>query len=115
MYKQNKQIFVELGERVRKRRLELGYTQETLAEMLGTSEQTISFTETGSKGLKLENFIKLCSVLETSPDYLITGREPASVIFRDLDTLTDEQYERVSAIIKNCIALCKDEQNKKGV
>lgn len=106
----DKNIFLDIGERVKKRRLELGYTQEYVAELLDTSPQMISFTETGRKALKLVNFIKLCSVLELSPDYLITGREPSNTLFEGMDKLTDEQYARVSKIIKETIALCLNEK-----
>lgn len=104
-----KLYFINMGERIRKQRLKLGFTQENLAEMIDASIQMISDTECGKKGLRLENFIKLCSVLKVSADYLITGREPASVLFQDVENLTEEQYEHVSNIIKSCIALCKND------
>ena len=70
----NKKLFEDIGKRVKKRRIELGYTQEYLAEKMDVSIQMISGTESGKKALKLENFIKFCEILETTPDYLIKGR-----------------------------------------
>ena len=107
----NKKLFEDIGKRVKKRRIELGYTQEYLAEKTDVSIQMISGTESGKKALKLENFIKFCEILETTPDYLIKGRDPASILIEEMKQLTDTQIERINAVIKQCIEMCK-EQNE---
>ena len=107
----NKKLFEDIGKRVKKRRIELGYTQEYLAEKMDVSIQMISGTESGKKALKLENFIKFCEILETTPDYLIKGRDPASILIEEMEQLTDTQIERINAVIKQCIEMCK-EQNE---
>lgn len=107
----NKKLFEDIGKRVKKRRIELGYTQEYLAEKMDVSIQMISGTESGKKALKLENFIKFCEILETTPDYLIKVRDPASILIEEMKQLTDTQIERINAVIKQCIEMCK-EQNE---
>ena len=107
----NKKLFEDIGKRVKKRRIELGYTQEYLAEKMDVSIQMISGTESGKKALKLENFIKFCEILETTPDYLIKGRDPASILIEEMKQLTDTQIERINAVIKQGIEMCK-EQNE---
>lgn len=107
----NKKLFEDIGKRVKKRRIELGYTQEYLAEKMDVSIHMISGTESGKKALKLENFIKFCEILETTPDYLIKGRDPASILIEEMKQLTDTQIERINAVIKQCIEMCK-EQNE---
>ena len=107
----NKKLFEDIGKRVKKRRIELGYTQEYLAEKMDVSIQMFSGTESGKKALKLENFIKFCEILETTPDYLIKGRDPASILIEEMKQLTDTQIERINAVIKQCIEMCK-EQNE---
>ena len=107
----NKKLFEDIGKRVKKRRIELGYTQEYLAEKMDVSIQMISGTESGKKALKLENFIEFCEILETTPDYLIKGRDPASILIEEMKQLTDTQIERINAVIKQCIEMCK-EQNE---
>lgn len=107
----NKKLFEDIGKRVKKRRIELGYTREYLAEKMDVSIQMISGTESGKKALKLENFIKFCEILETTPDYLIKGRDPASILIEEMKQLTDTQIERINAVIKQCIEMCK-EQNE---
>ena len=100
----NKKLFEDIGKRVKKRRIELGYTQEYLAEKMDVSIQMISGTESG-------NFIKFCEILETTPDYLIKGRDPTSILIEEMEQLTDTQIERINAVIKQCIEMCK-EQNE---
>ena len=107
----NKKLFEDIGKRVKKRRIELGYTQEYLAEKMDVSIQMTSGTESGKKASKLENFIKFCEILETTPDYLIKGRDPTSILIEEMEQLTDTQIERINAVIKQCIEMCK-EQNE---
>lgn len=60
----NKKLFEDIGKRVKKRRIELGYTQEYLAEKMDVSIQMISGTESGKKALK-QNFVKFSKLLPT--------------------------------------------------
>lgn len=108
---ERKTFNIAMGERIQARRTELGLTQEVVAEMLDISVQTLSETENGKKGLKLTNLTKLCCILNTSTDYILTGREPASVILHELDELPPEQAEKIRKIIKSCIDLCKNDTN----
>lgn len=111
----NKKLFEDIGKRVKKRRIELGYTQEYLAEKMDVSIQMISGTESGKKALKLENFIKFCEILETTPDYLIKGRDPASILIEEMKQLTDTQIERINAVIKQCIEMCKEQNEQQEI
>lgn len=106
----NSDLFEGIGRRVRKRRIELGYTQEYLAELMNVSIQMISGTESGRKALKLENFIKLCDVLETNPDYLISGRDTTTVFAEELEALSQNQIEKIMGIVRECISLCRSEK-----
>ena len=111
----NKKLFEDIGKRVKKRRIELGYTQEYLAEKMDVSIQMISGTESGKKALKLENFIKFCEILETTPDYQIKGRDPASILIEEMEQLTDTQIERINAVIKQCIEMCKEQNEQQEI
>lgn len=103
----NKELLVGMGNRIRQARLELDYKQEYVAERMGISVQTFSDTERGKKGLKLTNIIKLCSILNVSIDYILTGREPK--LIDEADNLTDGQAEQIRNIIKSCIKLCSND------
>ena len=63
----------QIGQRIRKHRERSRLSQEQLAERIDVSSQTISTAETGKKRLRVENIIKICEVLEISPDYLLLG------------------------------------------
>ena len=64
-----------IGDRVKEARNAKGWNQPELAERMGVSIQTIGNIETGAKGTKLSNFIKLCEILEVSADYLLFGKK----------------------------------------
>ena len=65
----------ETGERVKKRREELGYTRTDLAKTSGVSESTIAFIEQGRSAPNLETLILLCQGLQQSADYIIGLRD----------------------------------------
>jgi transcriptional regulator with XRE-family HTH domain len=62
---------VELGERVRKRRIELRWSQEKLAEMAGVSLNTVSRVEGGQSDMSIEVFRKLANSLGVSASELL--------------------------------------------
>lgn len=62
-----------MGMRIRARRKTLGYTQQYLAEILWVKEETISNYENDKVDIKGSVVCKLAEVLETTPDYLLTG------------------------------------------
>ncbi len=66
-------LLTQIGQRIRKHRERSRLSQEQLAERADVSSQTISTAETGKKRLWVENIIKICEVLEISPDYLLLG------------------------------------------
>lgn len=76
----------EIGIRIVERRKELKLTQEQVAERMNVSIQMISNIERGNKAIKVDNLLKLCNILKTSTDYILTGKRTDS----DFDTLTDK-------------------------
>ncbi len=62
-----------MGERLKKHRKELHFTQEEIAEKLGISVKHYSEVERGLTGLSIENLIKLSTILGISIDYIIKG------------------------------------------
>ncbi|MBR6739372.1 MAG: helix-turn-helix transcriptional regulator, partial [Oscillospiraceae bacterium] len=60
----NEELQRAMGERISKRRKQLGFTQEQLAAGMDVSTQMISYVEQGRKAIRPENLIKLCSVLD---------------------------------------------------
>lgn len=64
----------KIGVRIVERRKELKLTQEQVAERMNVSIQMISNIERGNKAIKIDNLLKLCDILQTSTDYILTGK-----------------------------------------
>ncbi len=65
--------YIDLGRRVRKQRIALGWTQEELAEKVGMSTSFIGHVERGSRKASLETLIAIANAMEISTDYLLAG------------------------------------------
>jgi len=67
-------IIMTVGERIKKRRLELGWTQETLCIKVGLSKSFLSELESGKRNVSAENLLTIAQVFGLSLDYLMTGK-----------------------------------------
>lgn len=68
-----------IGDRIKSRRIELGYTQELLATKLGyKTKGSIAKIENGEQSLTPERLYDIAKVLEISPSYL-AGWEDGAV------------------------------------
>lgn len=77
-------------------------TQEELAEKLGVSTQMISNLELGKKAIRPENLARVCSALELSADFILTGtntKTAADIVAEKLIQLTAEELQMVSEMI----------------
>ena len=64
-----------IGERLKFIRKLKGMTQTQLAKAIGVDQSAISQIERGdSKGANAENLLKIAAVLQTNPQWLLTGR-----------------------------------------
>ena len=57
--------------RIRELRLEKGWRQVDLAELMHTKQQTIARYETGQLGIDAETICKFCDVFGCTTDYLL--------------------------------------------
>lgn len=64
-----------IGKRIKKRREELGMTQEQLADVLYIKKNTISYYENDIIDIKISALVNVARALSTSVAYL-TGEEP---------------------------------------
>ena len=73
-----------VGERIRKRRNELGWTQDVLAQKAGVSKSFLSDLENGKRNVGADTLYDIARALSLSLDYLMTGTqgetEPASEV-----------------------------------
>ncbi len=103
----------EVGKRIMERRRKLGLTQEALAEMSDLTTQFVSYAESGKRGIRPENLMKIASALGVSTDYILTGDiidKDKLLLSEKLGKLTAQEVRIVESIIDECIALYhKDE------
>lgn len=61
----------DIGERVRRVRQDRGLTQTELAKILGTSQTALSEIERGNRGLTVQQVVKICRALKTTPNEML--------------------------------------------
>ncbi len=106
----NSDLLHDMGKRLLERRKQLRMTQEEVAEKAEVTAQMISTAELGKKALRPENIIKLCSVLEISTDYLLTGeisQKDLSLLNKKISRLSREQFRHLEDIINSFLAVCQ--------
>ena len=64
---------IEMGRRFREARERLNWSREVLAERADLSVSFIADLELGNTGTRLENFIRLCRLLDLNADYVLFG------------------------------------------
>lgn len=63
--------YSDIGQRIKLKRTEKGFTQEKLAELVGIGPSHMSHLESGKTVASMDVFIALCNVLECSADELL--------------------------------------------
>ena len=77
---------VETGERIRERRVLLGISQETLAEAVGVTRNSISRYENGQTEMKLDVMYKICDFLKITPSDI----SPSTIIDLVVKSMTNQ-------------------------
>jgi transcriptional regulator with XRE-family HTH domain len=67
---ENINVKKEVGTRLKQGRVDAGYTQSQVAEILGMSQQQYSRFENGIYELNYTQIIRLCKLFDISADYL---------------------------------------------
>lgn len=86
--------YKEVGRRIAERRKELGYKQWVVNEKAELSEKYLSNIERGQSVMSIDTLMKLCTVLEATPNNFLLG---------SLENITVEDYEK--ALLKRLSAL----------
>jgi len=99
-----------MGERMKKRRRVLGYTQEDVAKMLGMQTNSYTRIETAVTNPSLVTFITIAAILDTSLDYLVhgSGSINAETLKKVLGDISEEDFLRV---IEICAKLASTKKN----
>lgn len=81
-----------MKDRIKKLRKEKGITQAKLGEILGVSQRSIGFIETGHCKPTIEQIEKMSEFFNVSADYLLFGAENIEPIDREiLKTIRDNK------------------------
>jgi transcriptional regulator with XRE-family HTH domain len=102
--------YTDIGERLRVLRERQGLTQVRLAKMLGTSQAALSQVERGSRGLTVQQVVKLARVLKATPNEILgegkrvrsNARPPSGKLLKRLyriERLSDKQQDAVLRLL----------------
>ena len=105
------ELLKAMGIRIMERRKKMGLTQEALAEAADLTTQFVSYAESGKRGMRPENLMRIASALGVSTDYLLTGDiidKDRLLLSEKMARLTAKQVRIVESVIDECIALFGD-------
>jgi transcriptional regulator with XRE-family HTH domain len=71
--RRGEQRMASVGERIRGRRVELGWTQDQLGQKAGLSKSFLSDLENGKRSVGANNLLDIARALGVSLDFLMTG------------------------------------------
>lgn len=117
---------MNIGDRIKTRRTELGLTVVCVAKYVGVTVQSVYQWESGdTKGLKPANLVAVAECLKTTEKWLATGKEPKSRPLTDralspveqellehFGKLQDDGKSAVMAISRQLAAQHKGEKGK---
>lgn len=94
-----------LGEKIQRRRKQLGLSQQAASEKLNLSTSFLSRVERGEKVASLETIVKIASLFDLSLDFLFMdslggGASPPADIARIFAGKTPQQAARLAAWLR---------------
>lgn len=89
-----------MGSRITQRRKEMQLKQSELAELLNISENQISNIENGKSFPRLNNFIKMCEILDCNADYFLSGIIKKTVDQNIIDMISSMTLEEQKTLWK---------------
>ncbi len=108
--------YSEIGDRIRKHRKDLGYTQAVLAEKVELSTEYICEIETGRKNASLFALTCISDVIGVSLDELLFGEYTEDVTLRAISVILKDctEYERkvLSDNMKSLKLILRDNSDK---
>ena len=94
-----------LGERIREKRVQKGYTQDKLAAIIGVSNPHVSNIERGRTKVSLPTLVDICNALDTTLDELLCNdlRQGKAIIDQDIDAAIELCREKDSKVIYSIV------------
>ncbi len=103
-----------IGERLKKARVEKGYTQEKLAEMMELSIAYVSRIENCKTHINLKRLNELCAILDTSESYILNGVSDNSTSYlnNELNSILKDCSSKDKELIYQIASIISDKQKK---
>lgn len=99
--------YTNLGQRIARRRIQIGIRQNALADRIGISNNYLSSIERGKEKPSLEIIVKICNVLHVTPDYLLMGNMYSNNVPQNitdgLRLCTNEDIALLSTIMQHMV------------
>lgn len=83
----------EIGEKIKRRRRELGISQEGLAEILGVTYQQVQRYENGTNKLNVENLQIVADALSVPVSYFFEGEKPLMLSEKSASYLPSDEIK----------------------
>lgn len=124
--RQTNKIDLEVSKRLKQRRLELGLTQEQLANAVGVTFQQIQKYERGTNRISSSNLFALARILRTEITYFFESHDKGNLEFADAalsDTvkeqanyasITEEEKDQLRELISHFSSI-KDPKLKQSI
>lgn len=103
---------MRLGQEIKRLRLERGYTQQQLGDLLGVQKAAVQKYEKGTvKNIKQETLLKLCEIFDVSPAVFMDALYDTDKLSREVQVL-----EELSLLFGNqCVSLLEAFQSMNDV
>ena len=107
----------DVGERIRKKREELGYKQQGFATKIKIDKSSLNRYEKGTQTPSVETLVAIADGLETSLDYLIygTGDESVKRKKRDEETYMRKSLKAMVTLIENGFMVVVNNKSIEGI
>lgn len=102
----------QFGQVIKEKRISLGYTQETLAEMVGRSTGQIGQIERGEDYPSVEVLMKLIDILSIDPRLLFTDRAVSNKL-QDTMVMLGKLEPQMQDFISDIIRLAYTQMRKR--
>ena len=96
--------FITIGNKLFQIRKKMGMTQMEVAIAAGLSERTYADIERGTVNMRIETILKVCKVLQITPDEILTESDTESTIkqseiLQQLATLSPKERETAFCLL----------------
>ena len=104
--------YSEIGNKIKQKRRELGYSQEELAEICGISASYIGHIERGSKKMSIPIAVSIAHALQLSLDYFLDASDEANDTLLSVQSLLKQGTPSQADTLLKTIKILSENINK---